>query len=611
MTATLTAPANGAGAIVAPAGSVASLSWPDNLPLWGEIEAPLIVGTGDFGTGKTSFGLAICPGPRTLVYDNEGSSIPFRRQLGFDHVDMADELRKAHTEKFTAKDRYLWWRQHAIERGKTGKYRVLMVDPASELEDGLAEYIRTNVSLFGLTADQVTKSSGLFWGVMKAEWKKTLDLLRTYYETVYLTVHLRLKFIGNKPDPNGALEPKGKETLYELSSLFLWFEKNEKSACPTARVEKSRLSKYTVIDGELTPIAVLPPQLPRATPKAIRDYIATPPDYSKLKPAEKVREHVMTEDEKLRYNATIATANAEAATAEYNKLALMQQNAAAQAAKLNAAVPPPDRSAAHASDHAAKAAANVRPPISAHQIGQIIQLLTDIFGGPATQEANEWLAPRIAEFGIAKPTDMTDAQGDGLHSELLRLKSDRERVAVEARGKELMATSHVGSTAEPPFEPTHSEPVAVQAAPAVNRTPPAPAERPTPEQIAEAYRLVPLAFPDPSTRGAKLPGLCLKHGSPNPKELTRDQMAALLAEMQQLADTNAAPPALKVRPEMISKLRDLCEKVGWPREKQMAWLNERGLKLLSEASQDQIDGLIEQLSDVAASFDNRGSLPGN
>jgi hypothetical protein len=64
-------------------------------PLWGELDIPLIVGTGEFGQGKSLAGLTICPGPQTLCYDFEGGVLSYR-SLDFDHVDMATELLKKH-----------------------------------------------------------------------------------------------------------------------------------------------------------------------------------------------------------------------------------------------------------------------------------------------------------------------------------------------------------------------------------------------------------------------------------------------------------------------------------------------------------------------------------
>ena len=42
--------------------------------LWCGQDIEVICGTGEFGSGKTLWGLTIDPGSRTLVYDNEGSS---------------------------------------------------------------------------------------------------------------------------------------------------------------------------------------------------------------------------------------------------------------------------------------------------------------------------------------------------------------------------------------------------------------------------------------------------------------------------------------------------------------------------------------------------------
>lgn len=340
--------------------------------LWGDIEIPVIVGTGEFSSGKTLFGLGICPGSQTLVFDNEGSSLTYKA-IGFDHVDMVRELSAKYPNGFTSEQRFLWWKDEIVKRGKTGKYRVAVVDPASEIEDGLADHVRANVGRFGLTQSQCDKSPALFWGVMKKEWKVLIDTLRTYYETIYFTVHLRDEFKAGAP--TGKREPKGKETLFELASLFLWFcreiekESGQPTKVPSARVLKSRLAKATVAaDGELAVVPVLPPRLARATPKEIRRYVAIPPDYSNLLEEERVRDQQMSEDERLMIQASIAANRAEAVRAEAALVERRMQ--AAEIAKANAeraANSKPDMSAEYAANKAAKTAASAVATIAASE----------------------------------------------------------------------------------------------------------------------------------------------------------------------------------------------------------------------------------------------------
>lgn len=568
--------------------------------LWSEdVEVPLIVGTGAFGNGKTMFGLSICPGPETLVYDNECSSLSYI-SIGFDHVDMAASLRQAYGEKFTAQQRYQWWKEDTIRRGKTGKYRVLVVDPASELEEGLADYIKTHVSEFGLSADQVQKSSGLFWGAMKSEWKKTLDMLRTYFETIYLTVHLRTKYNGNVP--TSELEPKGKETLFELASLFLWFEKIEGTACPAANVLKSRLSKFTYVNGEFTPVAILPPRLPRATPHAIREYIAKPVDYAKLSKKEKVQEHTLSDDQKLQLQATIATAENERATTELTRLQLMQE-AARKQAELTASSPvSPDMSAAHAKSTAEKTAARVAP-ITEGTLRQIGDLVTSLFETP--EQRGEFLQPRCQEAGVERVSMMTETKAIGVLSELLAIKAARAQDGLKDRGAELLATSQVGSTppADVPFVP--DPPGAVSGQPIVEVPPP------TPEQIAEFQRLVPLAF-DPALVGAQCPALILKHGQPRAMLLTPSQCAGLLAELKLLAEAraNAAGQSVAlITPEQMERLKRVAGATGWSPDQQQAWLKAHKVDNFTKATAADIDTLLEKLLEVELGF--KGGMPGN
>lgn len=311
-------------------------------PLWGDVEIEVIVGTGHFSSGKSLFGLTICPGSQTLVYDNEGSNTTYR-SFGFDHVDMAKTLISLYPTGYTSEHRYKWWKQDAITKGKTGQYRVLMVDPFSEIEQGLARYVENNPQVFGYTANQFKLSSGLFWGCVKDALKADLDLLRTYYETIYLTVHMRQEFKGGKPTKK--MEPKGKTTLMELASLFLEFSRKPDPAGvirpePSATVLKSRLSHISIKpDGGFDILPILPPRIPTATPAEIRRYIATPANYNRLKKDEKLVTEVMSDEERLVLESQIAEDNRAAQEAELAKAERMAQAAESQRKLIEASAP--------------------------------------------------------------------------------------------------------------------------------------------------------------------------------------------------------------------------------------------------------------------------------
>jgi hypothetical protein len=329
--------------------TIATVSEPPNLgrsSLWSGLDIEVIVGTGEFGSGKSIFGASICPGPETLACDNEGS-LTIYKSIGFQHWDMAKELLIRYPNGYTPMQRYIHWRDKSRDMLKSGKYKVFITDPFSEIEAGCAQYVEKHPGQYGYTPAQFQKSTGLFWGAVKEALKADLDNLRTYCETIYLTVHMRNEFVGGRP--SGKREPKGKETLFELASLFLEFQREPNTPIPAAKVLKSRLAVPRFDNGNLKMLAVLPPRLPQATAQAIRHYIANPPDYQHLQKEELHVERQMTAEERLLLEADIARNRAEAAQAELSTTERRAQMEAARHASMGvASTPVPDQSAEHA-----------------------------------------------------------------------------------------------------------------------------------------------------------------------------------------------------------------------------------------------------------------------
>lgn len=287
-------------------------------PLWPK-KIEVVGGTGEFESGKTTFGVTICPGPDTLYYDFEKSGGSYEEDLGFTRIDVPTEMQRKFPKGYTPLDVFTWWHGH-LKSVAPGQYRVIVADPASDIEAGLADFVNKNPRLFGRTPAQYIKMSGLMWGDMKSYWKTILADIAARCETFYFTTHMANVWKGDKPSKER--KAKGKETLFEMASLYLKFErKKDKNAIPSAVVLKSRLSKITVSsyedsDGEVISIPLLPPRLPKATPAAIRRYMAQPPDYANLKPEEMIGEQSLSEDEKLLLRSQIADAERDAALAQ-------------------------------------------------------------------------------------------------------------------------------------------------------------------------------------------------------------------------------------------------------------------------------------------------------
>lgn len=279
-------------------------------PLWPQ-PIPIIGVTGPVGSGKTKFCLSICPGPQTLVYDLEQSSASYS-YIGFERIDVQKEMQKIKPNGYKAIDLWKWWISH-VRAIPPGKYRVIVIDPVTDLERGLTDFVAENPGAFGHTSKQYDMMSGIMWGDVKDFEKQVMAEICGRCETFAFTTHLGNVW-GDDKKPTKEKKPKGKESLMQLASLYLMLSRETGVGPPSAVKLKGRLEIGEVIDGEVVSYEVLPPRLPVATPKAIRDYFKNPAGRKPLTEAEKVKIEVMSEDERLRLET--AKAEAEAATAQ-------------------------------------------------------------------------------------------------------------------------------------------------------------------------------------------------------------------------------------------------------------------------------------------------------
>ncbi len=269
---------------------------------------PIIGLTGKHASGKTLFGLMIDP-VNTLAFDFEKSSACYA-SLGFTRVDCIDEMSKRHAKGYKPVDLWVWWREY-IRTIPALKYSVIMLDPISELESGLADWVKANPKEFGKTPAQYAKAGGLYWADVKEYWKQVLSELAAKCYTLVCVAHMKQIWAGEKP--TGKQIPKGKETIHELASLYLEMEripnaKGEYPAEPSAKVLKGRLMSST-IDPEtkrLKVVPAMPPRIHPGTPDRIREYQRTPPDYGQLKASERAPDVALTEDERLSLRLQVA-----------------------------------------------------------------------------------------------------------------------------------------------------------------------------------------------------------------------------------------------------------------------------------------------------------------
>jgi len=414
--------------------------------LWGGVRIPIIMVSGAVNAGKTLFGLTIDDNcrrpsteiePTTLVYDQEGSSDSYAGSLNFTHKDTrAAVAAGVHNKVMTPGSADPRWLRILKEQADcndspsaslfrawylslidvpAGKYRVGMVDTFTPLQEGLIDWLRRHPEAFGRTVNEYTKASSMtLWPDLKSILSHILSTdCRLRFETFVLTVHLKNEWIGGQRTKNKVAE--GLDVLEKLATLHVELDRTPKAKgkeaprVPAAILKKERLVRFGANSSEDQPI--LPPRLPECTPDAIRAYIASPPDFKKLTPAERVPEAAqMNEDDRLIAQQQIAQFQAEAEGSKVSALEMARQ----AAARGNAAVQPEATRTTQPKDTTPKMASEAR-------VNECLLQMKNLFATGA--EAKAWLQER---FGVEHPAMLTDPQSDGALSALLRTQAEKQ-----------------------------------------------------------------------------------------------------------------------------------------------------------------------------------------
>lgn len=293
--------------------------------VWTGTKIPVLGVTGEKASGKTLFVSSIDP-EHTCMIDLEDSSESYSINYA-KRVSLYDEMLAKHGRAATPMECFQWFSDF-VDAIKPGEFSVLAVDPLSDIETGLVDWVKKNPDKFGHTAAQYERASGLLWADVKSHWKMMLGILSKKVETFAFTTHMGNVFKGGAP--TGKRQPKGKETLFELASLYLELErkpddKGKVDKKPSGKVLKSRLAVTKTIDGEIEHFPILPPRLPVATPAEIRKYIVTPPDYTKLKKGELSEPEKLSEDDKLEVQREIAAMQLETEQLRMSKMEILKQ----------------------------------------------------------------------------------------------------------------------------------------------------------------------------------------------------------------------------------------------------------------------------------------------
>lgn len=301
------------------------VSAPEPRQLWNGRKIPYIRVSGPVNSGKSLFGASIDDNvfdptaeTTTVAWDLEGSLEPYEDQLNFERRDLLAMVRKrVNGGAYKPIDVYTAWVEDLMTL-PLGKYVVGIVDPFTDVETGLVEWVRANPGKFGRTATQYSSASSMFlWPDVKA-WAKQLLMaqLRPRFQTFVTAHHLKAKWEGQRKTNETVAE--GLDVLEKLASLHIELDRTPLAKGQKApRIPRGEVKKQRIIQigglGEMLP--VLPPVIPQCTPNAIRQYILHPADYDNLKPEEQALDHSMTADQKLMIQAAIAEANRDSAQA--------------------------------------------------------------------------------------------------------------------------------------------------------------------------------------------------------------------------------------------------------------------------------------------------------
>ena len=295
------------------------------------IPVPVIGVTGDQFTGKTIFLSSLCP-DQTEMIDCEKSSETYS-DIGFKRrVDLFEEMQKLGKEEYKPIDAFKWFHNHILNEVKAGEFRVIAVDPISDIEVGLADYVASLHNEYNYKTESSFRAmGGVFWGAVNAFWKAFLGKLSAKCEIFAFSTHLRDEYKGETR--TGKKQPKGKKVIAELASLYAWLRPDvapdgkPRSPVPKATILKSRLGITRMVGDEMQIIPVLPPVVENFSPATIRKYVASPPNWSKLKKCEYEAPHVHTEDEKLEVQREIAELNARTEEAKLQQTELQMSAA--------------------------------------------------------------------------------------------------------------------------------------------------------------------------------------------------------------------------------------------------------------------------------------------
>lgn len=290
-------------------------------PLFGlvggkELVIPVIGFSGGYGSGKTLAGLTLSPSETTEI-GLEDSGVTYHLPLA-KRYSMYSEVRAKAKDGIPTPMECFEWFQDILPKIDT---RILFIDPITDIQQGMVDWVEAHPEKFGKTRAQYEKASGLLWGDVKSFVKILLGRMSKKVECLIFTAHMGTVWKDGKPVA-GKEKAKGLDVFRELASLYVHLSRpvdpasGKQPAAPIGHTclphGKSRLA-HTVVrpDGVVEVQAILPPRVEPFTWEKLREYVAKPPDFAKLKKSELAQIDHMTAEDRLLLESEIAANNLE------------------------------------------------------------------------------------------------------------------------------------------------------------------------------------------------------------------------------------------------------------------------------------------------------------
>lgn len=263
----------------------------------------IIIATGSYGSGKTTFVCGIENPQNVLMLDYEGKGESVASQLGIKNY-FAPTLEASDLYGFEYKALHAFLRtKQILQAMPSGRFTVLILDGLMTLQQGMLEEVKRNPVAYGVKAENAASGAmgGAYPGV-----GVLLEMVFATARTKGVKVIGVTTEIGSVWGDRGPLlnkfEMKGQKVINKMSVLTVMLTKpSGPGAPPSGVVLKEQLAKTEFKDGKLVVTKRIPPRLPEATMAAVYGYMQSPPDFGRLRP-----EEIPSEEELAPFEKTIS-----------------------------------------------------------------------------------------------------------------------------------------------------------------------------------------------------------------------------------------------------------------------------------------------------------------